>query len=110
SDGRLGGSGARKLDAAQALEGAQVAGETRVVVERYPEADAVTLRTLADDLRSATGRFVLVAAGDRDGQPTLLVAASRDLTGEGFDSATIVRAAAPKIGRASCRERGTSPE
>src|SRR5438552_998221 len=97
-DGRPKGSATRKLDAAQALAGAQLAGETRVVVERYPEADAVTLRTLADDLRAATGRFVLVAAGDGDGQPTLLVAASRDLAGEGFDSATIVRAAAPLMG------------
>ena len=52
----------------------------------------------ADDLRAATGRFVLVAAGDGNGQPTLLVAASRDLAGEGFDSATIVRAAAPLMG------------
>jgi len=97
-DGRPGAPGSAKLDAAQALEGAQLAGETRVVIERYPEADAVTLRALADDLRSATGRFVLVAAGDRGGQPTLLVAASRDLAGEGFDSATIVRAAAPIMG------------
>ena len=97
-DGRPSASATPKLDAAQALEGAQLAGETRVVIERYPEADAVTLRALADDLRSATGRFVLVAAGDRGGQPTLLVAASRDLVGEGFDSATIVRAAAPIMG------------
>jgi alanyl-tRNA synthetase len=97
-DGRPSAHPAKKLDAAAALESAQVAGETRVVVERYPEADAVTLRALADDLRSATGRFVLVAAGDGNGQPTLLVAASRDLTGEGFDSATIVRAAAPIMG------------
>ena len=85
-DGRDGkpASNASRLDAAAALEGAQQAGETHVVVERYAEADASTLRALADDLRSATGRFVLVAAGDRDGRPTLLVAASRDLVGEGF--------------------------
>ena len=89
---------ASRLDAAAALEGAQQAGETHVVVERYAEADASTLRALADDLRSATGRFVLVAAGDRDGRPTLLVAASRDLVGEGFDSASIVREAAPLMG------------
>ena len=89
---------ATRLDAAAALEGAQQAGETHVVVERYAEADASALRGLADDLRSATGRFVLVAAGDRDGRPTLLVAASRDLVGEGFDSASIVRGAAPLMG------------
>jgi alanyl-tRNA synthetase len=96
-DGNRGPS-ANKLDAAAALEGAQVAGDAHVVVERYPEADASALRALADDLRSATGRFVLVAAGDRDGRPTLLVAASLDLVGEGFDSASIVRAAAPLMG------------
>ncbi len=87
-----------RLDAAAALKGARLAGETRVVVDRYPEADPSALRSLADDLRSTTGRFVLVAAGDRDGRPTLLVAASRDLVGEGFDSASIVRAAAPLMG------------
>jgi len=97
-DGRPTSEVARRLDATQALADAQVAGETKVVVERYPEADASSLRTLADDLRSATGRFVLVAAGDGEGHPTLLVAASRDLAGEGFDSATIVRAAAPLMG------------
>jgi alanyl-tRNA synthetase len=97
-DGRAKGAATRKLDAAQTMAGAQLAGETRVVVERYPDADAVSLRALADDLRATTGRFVLVAAGDGDGQPTLLVAASRDLASEGFDSATIVRGAAPLMG------------
>jgi alanyl-tRNA synthetase len=95
-DGRM--AAAPRLDAAQALAGAQVAGDTRVVVERYPEADVAALRALADDLRAGAGRFVLVAAGDGHGQPTLLVAASRDLAGEGFDSATIVRSAAALMG------------
>jgi alanyl-tRNA synthetase len=39
-----------------------------------------------------------VAAGNGNGQPALLVAASRDLAGEGFDAAAIVREAARLMG------------
>jgi len=88
---------AARLDATAALAGAQTADETKVVVERYPDADGAALRGLADDLRAATGRFVAVVAGERDG-PAILVAASRDLVGEGFDAAAIVREVAPLIG------------
>jgi alanyl-tRNA synthetase len=88
---------AARLDAAAALAGAQVAGEAKVIVERYADADGAALRTLADDLRAATGRFVAVVAGERGG-PAILVAASRDLVGEGFDAAEIIRQVAPLIG------------
>jgi alanyl-tRNA synthetase len=90
-------SSAPRLDAAAALANAQVAGDVKVVVERFPDADGAMLRALADDLRAATGRFVAVVAGEREG-PAVLVAASRDLVGEGFDAAAIVRAVAPMIG------------
>jgi alanyl-tRNA synthetase len=86
-----------RLDAAAALAAAQTAGEAKVMVLHYPEADGAALRRLADDLRASTGRFVVVAAGKGDG-PALMVAASRDLVGEGFDSAAIVRQVAPMIG------------
>ena len=86
-----------RLDAAAALAGAQTAGEAKVMVEHYPEADGAALRRLADDLRASTGRFVVVAAGNGDG-PALMVGASRDLVGEGFDAAAIVREVAPLIG------------
>jgi alanyl-tRNA synthetase len=88
---------APRLDAAAALAGAQVAGEAKVIVERYADADGAALRTLADDLRAATGRFVAVVAGERGG-PAILVAASRDLVGEGFDAVEIVRQVAHLIG------------
>jgi alanyl-tRNA synthetase len=90
-------SQAAKLDSTAALAGAQVAGEAKVIVERYADADGAALRTLADDLRAATGRFVAVVAGERSG-PAILVAASRDLVGEGFDAAEIIRQVAPLIG------------
>jgi len=67
------------------------------MVERFAEADADALRLLADDLRAATGRFLVVAAGAGNG-PALMVAASRDLVGEGFDAVPIVRQVAPLIG------------
>jgi alanyl-tRNA synthetase len=89
---------ASRLDASAALKAAQQAGMTQVVVQSYPEADANALRALADDLRGATGRFVAVLGGASDGRPALLVAASRDLVGEGFDSGAIVREAALHIG------------
>jgi alanyl-tRNA synthetase len=88
---------ATRLDAAAALANAQAAGETKVIVDRFPDADAAALRALADDLRSAAGRFVAVIGGEQGG-PSLLVAASRDLVGEGFDAAAIVREVAPRIG------------
>jgi alanyl-tRNA synthetase len=88
---------ATRLDAAAALADAQVAGEAKVIVERFPDADAAVLRGLADDLRATTGRFVAVVAGELGG-PAILVAASRDLVGEGFDAASIVRELAPMIG------------
>jgi alanyl-tRNA synthetase len=91
------GSQAARLDSAAALASAQVAGEAKVIVERYADADGAALRTLADELRAATGRFVAVVAGERGG-PAILVAASRDLVGEGFDAAEIVRQVAPLIG------------
>jgi alanyl-tRNA synthetase len=87
-----------RLDAAAALHGAQEAGNAKVVVQSYPDADANALRALADDLRGITGRFVAVVAGALDGRPSLLVAASRDLAAEGFDAGAIVRGAAPIIG------------
>ncbi|MGH2382979.1 MAG: DHHA1 domain-containing protein, partial [Candidatus Limnocylindria bacterium] len=87
-----------RLDAAAALHGAQEAGSTKVIVQAYPEADANALRGLADDLRGMTGRFVLVSAAGADGKPSILVAASRDLTAEGFDAGAVVRGAAPLIG------------
>ena len=85
------------LDAAGALAAAQMAGETKVIVEKYLDADGAALRRLADDLRASTGRFVAVLAGSLGG-PSLLVAASRDLVGEGFDAAAVVRQVAPLIG------------
>ena len=89
---------APRLDAASALHGAQDAGNAKVVVQSFADADATALRALADDLRGMTGRFVAVLAGGMDGRPSLLVAASRDLAAEGFDSVAIVRSAAPIIG------------
>ncbi|MBA3689439.1 MAG: alanine--tRNA ligase, partial [Chloroflexi bacterium] len=80
-----------------ALANAQVAGEAKLIVERYPDADGAALRVLADDLRAATGRFVAVVAGEHGG-PSILVGASRDLVGEGFDASAIVREVAPMIG------------
>ncbi|HEX3220323.1 MAG TPA: DHHA1 domain-containing protein, partial [Candidatus Limnocylindria bacterium] len=76
---------------------AQEAGETRVLVQHYPEADGVALRRWADDLRALTGRFVAVAAGE-NGSPSLLVAASRDLVSEGFDAVAIIRKVGPILG------------
>ena len=87
-----------RLDAAAALHGAQEAGKAKVVIGHYPDADGHALRGLADDLRGLTGRFVLIAGGGSDGRPALLVAASRDLAAEGFDSGAVVRQAAPIIG------------
>jgi alanyl-tRNA synthetase len=86
-----------RLDAAAALAEAQQAGESKLIVKHYAEADAAALRRWADDLRAITGRFVAVAAGESGG-PALLVAASRDLAGEGFDAAAIIRQVGPMIG------------
>jgi alanyl-tRNA synthetase len=86
-----------RLDAAAALAEAQDAGDAKVVVQRYPDAGPDALRALVDDIRGATGRFVAVVAGTGDGQPTLVVAASRDLAAEGFDAAGVVRQAATHI-------------
>ena len=89
---------AARLDAAAALHAAQEAGTAKVVIQAFPDANADDLRGLADDLRGMTGRFVAVVGGAVDGKPSLLVAASRDLAAEGFDSGAIVRGAAPIIG------------
>ncbi|MCC6618889.1 MAG: alanine--tRNA ligase, partial [Chloroflexi bacterium] len=91
-------SSAARLDAAAALRDATDAGKAKVVITSYADADAAALRTLADDLRSRAGRFVAVVGGISEAKPSLLVAASRDLAAEGFDSGAIVRAAAPIIG------------
>ena len=91
-------AGGLRLDAAAALQEGQQAGKTTVVAQAYPDADAEALRGLADDLRGMTGRFVLAAASGADGKPALLVAASRDLVGEGFDASVVVREVAPLIG------------
>jgi alanyl-tRNA synthetase len=98
------------IDARAALEGAQQAGEARLVVQHYAEADAAALRGLADELRGMTGRFVVVASGSGNG-PALLVGASRDLAAEGFDAVQIIRAVAPLIkggggGRADLAQAG----
>jgi alanyl-tRNA synthetase len=87
-----------RLDAAAALHEAKEAGKAKVVMASYPDADANALRGLVDDLRGMTGRFAAVLGGVAKDRPSLLVAASRDLAGEGFDAGAIVRAAAPIIG------------
>ncbi|HET7034966.1 MAG TPA: alanine--tRNA ligase, partial [Thermomicrobiaceae bacterium] len=69
-------SSAPTLDAKAALAEAQQAGDSLVVVQHYPEADAAALRRWADELRAIAGRFVAVAAGEASG-PALVVAASR---------------------------------
>lgn len=102
-----------RLDAAAALRDAQQAGDAAVIVQPYPEADASALRALVDDLRAAGGRFVAVVTGAADGQPTLVVAASRDLASEGFDAAEVVRQVAPLLkggggGRAEMAQAGGS--
>ena len=91
------GEATARLDATAALAAAQTAGDAKVMVQHYPEADGAALRRLADDLRASTGRFVAVASGNGDG-PSLMIAASRDLVGEGFDAAALVRQVAPLIG------------
>ncbi|HET7520036.1 MAG TPA: alanine--tRNA ligase-related protein, partial [Candidatus Limnocylindria bacterium] len=93
--GRQPAADAPRPDAAEALAEAQQAGEARVIVQHYPEADAAALRSWADDLRGITGRFVAVAGGRG---PSVLVAASRDLVGEGFDAVAIIRQIGPIIG------------
>jgi alanyl-tRNA synthetase len=102
-----------RLDAAAAIREAQKAGDAKVIVQRYADADADVLRALVDDIRGTTGRFVAVVAGAAGGQPTLVVAASRDLAGEGFDAAAVVRRAAAHIkggggGRADLAQAGGS--
>ncbi|MEO8246291.1 MAG: alanine--tRNA ligase [Chloroflexota bacterium] len=87
-----------RLDAAGALAEAREAGSAKVIVARYPDADATALRGLIDDLRGMTGRFVAVVAGVRGDQPALLVAASRDLAAEGFDAVEVIRAVGPMLG------------
>jgi len=91
------GQSAVRLDAAGALAGAQQAGDTKVIIGHFPSADAAALRSLADELRSISGRFVAVASGDGGG-PAIMVSASRDLVAEGFDAVAIVRIVAPIIG------------
>jgi alanyl-tRNA synthetase len=91
-------AGAARLDAAAALQQAQQAGETRVIIQRFDDADAAALRGLADDVREQAGRFVAVVAGSANEQPARLGAASRDLVSEGFDAGAIIRAAAPLMG------------
>ncbi|HEX6618621.1 MAG TPA: DHHA1 domain-containing protein, partial [Solirubrobacteraceae bacterium] len=87
-----------RLDAAAALAEARDAGSAKVVVASYPDADAGALRGLVDDLRGMTGRFVAVLGGSANGQATLLVAASRDLAGEGFDAVGVVKSVGVLIG------------
>ncbi len=89
---------AARLDAAAALAEARDAGSAKVVVASYPDADADALRGLVDDLRGMTGRFVAVLGASASGRPTLLVAASRDLAGEGFDAVQVIRAIGSLIG------------
>ncbi len=89
---------APRLDAAAALAEAREAGSAKVVVATYPDADAGALRGLVDDLRGMAGRFVAVVGGAAEGQPTVIVAASRDLAAEGFDAVQIIRAIGPLLG------------
>jgi alanyl-tRNA synthetase len=110
---RAGASTRPRLDAVAALRDGQEAGDAKVIVQRYADADANALRTLVDDLRGVTGRFVAVVAGEAEGQPTLVVAASRDLASEGFDAAEVIRRVAPLIkggggGRADMAQAGGS--
>ena len=88
---------ARRIDPAAVVARGRQAGDVTVIGEHFADADAAMLRTLADDLRASTGRFAAVAAGSAD-SPALMVAASRDLVAEGFDSVAIVRQVAPLIG------------
>ncbi len=86
------------LDAAGAIHDATEVGDAALIVGRYPEADASALRRWVDAIRTSAGRFVAVGAGTAADQATVVIAASRDLTAEGFDAVPIARAAAELIG------------
>ena len=91
---RGGGEAAVGLDLAAAIAAAREVGQTTLVIGRYPDADATTLRGWVDAVRAAVGRFVAIASGGAEGQATIVVGASRDLAAEGFDAVAIARTVA----------------
>jgi alanyl-tRNA synthetase len=92
------GSSNPALDAAGAIHEGTEVGDAALIVGRYAEADAGALRGWVDAIRASAGRFVAVGAGIAADQATIVIAASRDLTAEGFDAVLIARAVAGLIG------------
>jgi alanyl-tRNA synthetase len=86
------------LDAAGAIHDASEVSDAALIVGRYPDADASALRGWVDDIRNSAGRFVAVGGGIAEDQATVVIAASRDLTAEGFDAVPIARAIAGLLG------------
>ncbi len=78
--------------AREMVAAAETVGTTRLVVADAGKADVAHLRALADRVRDLLGSGVTVLGGIRDGKPSLVVTASKDLAS--LDADAIVKAVA----------------
>ena len=79
--------------AREMVASAEAVGRTRLVVADAGAADVAHLRALADRVRDLLGSGVAVLGGIRDGKPSLVVTASKDLAN--VDADAIVKSVAP---------------
>jgi alanyl-tRNA synthetase len=91
---------ARQQSAAEAFEALTpvTVGDVQVVTGVVPEADADTLRALADRFRQTHPTAAIVLAALSDGKPLIIAALSPDLAGRGWNAADLVREVAQVVG------------
>jgi alanyl-tRNA synthetase len=85
-------------DAQEYVERAESAGAHRVVAALVPEADATSLRALANAIRTKLPHGVIALVGTDGENASIFVSASDDAVKAGVHAGNLVKAAAPQVG------------
>jgi alanyl-tRNA synthetase len=85
-------------DADAYLDRAETVGERRIVAAIVPEADAASLRSLANAIRSKLPQGVIALVGTGTDGVALFASASDDAVRSGVHAGNLIRAAAPLVG------------
>jgi alanyl-tRNA synthetase len=85
-------------DADAYLDRAETVGERRVVAAIVPEADATSLRSLANAIRAKLPHGVIALVGTGNDGVALFASASDDAVRSGVHAGNLIRAAAPLVG------------
>jgi alanyl-tRNA synthetase len=80
------------------LERVETVGGTAMLAALLPNADADTLRRMADRFRARFSSGAVALASAQDGRPVIIAAVTEDLVKRGLNAIDLVKVAAQKVG------------